>query len=83
MREIIELIWIDAESDDVWRDIAEHESSELAKISTVGYLLNESDKVIRIAQNIDQTNGKTSMVITIPKAWIVSRKVIRKAKKVN
>lgn len=83
MKDIIALEWIDAESDDAWRDIAEHESSDLARIESVGFLLSENEKVIRLAQNIDQTNGKASMVITIPRAWIVSRKVVKRGAKVN
>ena len=81
MKDIIEIQWVDAESDDVWRDIAEHEASDLAKITTVGYLLSENEKIIRLAQNIDETNNKTSMVMSIPKAWILSRRVVRRGKK--
>lgn len=83
MKDIIEIQWVDAESDDVWRDIAEHEASDLAKIRTVGYLLSENEKIIRLAQNIDETNNKTSMVMSIPKAWILSRRVVRRGKKAN
>jgi hypothetical protein len=83
MNAILELTWIDAESDDAWRDIDEHKSSDLARIHTIGWLLSEDERMIRLAQNIDATNGKASMVMTIPKAWIVSRKVVKRGKKVD
>ncbi len=67
--------WLDAQSHDEWMDFEELEDG-LPEIHTVGFLVSETKNMITLMQNYDETNGKLSMVMQIPKAWMMEMKMI-------
>lgn len=69
---LIEVIWDDASTDNGWEPVPEELKAEL--VTTVGFLVRETDKHLLIANSYDpnHTNGR----IQIPVGMIVSRKVI-------
>lgn len=69
---LIEVIWDDASTDNGWEPVPTELTPEL--VTTVGFLVRETDKHLLIANSYDpnHTNGR----IQIPVGMIVSRKVI-------
>lgn len=67
---IVEVYWQDAQSQDGWVSIEEAVNDSLPMIRTVGYLLKETKELIVVTMQLDTKNDKTSMVMTIPRAWI-------------
>ena len=66
---VVRVVWYDAESSDDWQDV-EGINRTVRPIRTVGYLIEETDDHIVVAQNHDPHNGKISMIMTIPNVWI-------------
>lgn len=69
---LIEVIWDDASTDNGWDAVPETLSPEL--VTTVGFLVRETDAHLLIANSYDpnHTNGR----IQIPKGMVISRKVL-------
>ena len=69
---LVEVIWDDASTDNGWEPVPTELQAEL--VTTVGFLVRETDKHLLIANSYDpnHTNGR----IQIPVGMIVSRKVI-------
>lgn len=69
---LIEVIWDDASTDNGWEAVPESLVPEL--VTTVGFLVRETDKHLLIASSYDpnHTNGR----IQIPLGMVVSRKVL-------
>ena len=69
---LIEVIWDDASTDNGWEPVPDELKAEL--VTTVGFLVRETDKHLLIANSYDpnHTNGR----IQIPVGMIVSRKVL-------
>ena len=69
---LIEVIWDDASTDNGWEPVPDELKAEL--VTTVGFLVRETDKHLLIANSYDpnHTNGR----IQIPVGMIVSRRVI-------
>ena len=68
---IVQVIWIDAESSDMWEDIEDIKRS-CKPIRTVGYLIEDEEEHISVAMQLDLENKNCSMVMTIPNFWIES-----------
>lgn len=77
MKKPIYVVWRDAVSHDAWEALHEAKTGDLATIHTLGFLIDETDELIRVALNFDDSNENVSQVIAIPKAWIKSRRFIR------
>ncbi len=68
--------WKDAEDCNEWEDINEIPNS-LPLIKEVGWLIKENKECIIICRDYDDKNQKVAGRITIPKAWIKKRKIIK------
>lgn len=66
------IIWNDACSTDDWLAIDEAKKSTLARIHTLGFIVNQTDDNLIVALNHDISNNSVSQFITIPKPWILS-----------
>ncbi len=62
--------WLDAAQHVGWHDSAEELSP--AEIRSVGYLVYQDKKTIRLAQSVTRDGG-VGDVLVIPRAWIVRR----------
>lgn len=72
---MVVVIWVDAESNDLWEDIddLDHKPKE---IITLGHMMKDDDDSILVAMNLDPENESVSMTMTIPTQFIVSLKII-------
>lgn len=68
---LVKVTWIDACSSEAWVDPTETDF-ECPTISTVGFLIEESEQHIVLAMNYDQQNKNVSMTMSIPNFWIES-----------
>ena len=66
---MVKITWVDAVSADDWEDTA-HIAKSCPEITTLGYLIFENDEVLSVAMQLDPTNEKHSMSMTIPNFWI-------------
>lgn len=66
---IIQLTWIDSCAQSEWSD---DPSFKVAEVCSVGFLLDDNDKHITIAQSRDQ-EGKSAERLTVPKVCVVRR----------
>jgi len=66
---IVKVTWIDAESSDEWEDIVGPKRA-CKQITTVGFLIEDSDHGLALAMQIDPFNEKCSMVMTLPNHWV-------------
>jgi hypothetical protein len=73
---IIYIEWNDALSVEGWVNKTEM-IGELALIKSVGFLVKESDEIITICVNFDETNDNYSCIMNIPKKWIKTKKIIK------
>lgn len=71
-RKIIYVEWIDAVAHSDWDS---PEKLHIDKCQAVGFLVAEEDEFIGIAATV--SGDKCNAVITIPKAWIRKRKILR------
>jgi len=73
--------WIDSQSDDGWQFYKERTSVSPMIVYTIGFLIFENKKSIRIAtslaQNSDKTNKQFNGTIIIPKSAIREKKIIK------
>lgn len=71
---VVEVTWVDACLESGWSKINPHPKPEVCH--TVGYVVGETPDLLSLAGTVsdDEANG----VMTIPKAWIRKRRVIRK-----
>jgi hypothetical protein len=81
-RALLYLEWIDSASSDGWQPLAGYEHGPIY-IQSVGWLIHEDDAVVTLASNIGrQANGNDPNQacgwISIPKAAITQRRVMRK-----
>ena len=74
---LVEVTWDDAESDDGWDEPPA--KLEPAIVTTVGFLIKETDAHILIASTYD--GNHTNARIQIPKSIIVKQKIIATTKK--
>ena len=74
---ILLIVWEDAVSDNGWQ--LKEEVSETHTCSSIGVLIKETDKYVVLGGSWSDENGEleTNNRITIPKGWIVSRKVVK------
>lgn len=82
MKKKIYLIkWIDSQSDDGWTFYRERKSIHPMIMKTIGFLIYESKRLIRIALSVGQNSNKTNKqfngTITIPRCSILRIKRIR------
>lgn len=70
---LVELVWDDAQADPSWTDPKDM-LPQPALVTTVGFLVKESDAYVVIASTYEDTDVVATM--QIPKGMIVSRKVI-------
>jgi len=70
--------WLDSQSDDGWMFHKERKSIHPMIIRTIGFLIYENKKLVRIALSIGQNSNKTNKqfngTIIIPKCCILKRK---------
>lgn len=73
-KQLVHIVWVDACTDDCYMDIDDIEM-KLSKISTVGFIMNETPEIICVAQSIFIEDGvkQCSARSFIPKNCIVSR----------
>ena len=73
--------WIDSQSDDGWTFYRERKYIYPFIARTMGFLIYENKKLIRIAltigQNTNKTNKQFNGTITIPKCSILKMKKIK------
>jgi hypothetical protein len=69
---IVIVRWVDAHVDGSWE---QETDGKLADVTTVGFLVKETDESLVIASTVSPPMHNCR--ITIPKAWIKERKVIK------
>ena len=71
--ELLRVEWVDARSEDGWTEQKDVEP-RLARISTLGYCVKETDEVLCLAASLDDLTGQVSGLMFIPKQCIVARR---------
>ena len=71
MREL-RVRWVDARSQDGWTEQRDVES-RVARITTLGHCVKETDEVLCVAASVDDVTGQVSGIMFIPKQCILSR----------
>ncbi len=69
----IRVRWVDSRYQDGWIEQEDIEP-KIAKISTLGYIVKETDEVLCIASSIHEASRQVSGTMCIPKVCIFSRK---------
>lgn len=64
--------WLDARSDSCWQD-PEKLNETLAEITTVGFLIKETDEILIMADSIDSSTGNVSEITYIPAKCVQSQ----------
>lgn len=74
--DLIEVEWIDAQTETGWEDLEDHTLNEKElHVRSVGYMLYNTPVCIVLAQTIDLTeNPSFNGTITIPKVSILQKK---------
>jgi hypothetical protein len=74
---IIRVQWTDAVSSQGWESMSK--SYTPVNCHSAGFLIEETDKHITVAATWgeDDDGSESNNRITIPKAWIINRKVLR------
>lgn len=67
----VEVYWVDAQSDDDWRDIESVVEDLAPVIRTLGYVTAQEEGHISVSQNMDDENGMVSNTMLIPTGMIV------------
>jgi len=72
------LLWIDSQSDNGWIPYKERKYYHPMIVETIGFIIHENKKLIRIALNIakntDGSNKQFCQTMIIPKVAILKRK---------
>jgi hypothetical protein len=73
----VRIHWLDARSEDGW---IEQEELDIcaAKITTIGYLIDETEEVVCIANSKEEKTSQLSGIIIIPKVCILTQQNIGK-----
>lgn len=74
MKKII-VTWVDARTDDGWTS-PEDLDHRLAMITTLGFLVRETDDVLCVASSRDKRTGQLSGIMYIPVVCILERREI-------
>ncbi len=72
---LVEVRWLDAQTSHGWEDQTEVDS-EVPVVTTVGFLLKETEESIVIASSVGQDKTHNSR-ITIPTGMIKDRRILR------
>lgn len=79
--------WIDSASEDGWRSMRRMEDPRTVPCMTVGWVVAESDEALTVfgtwAPETESTTEQVCSGMTIPKAAILSRTVVRLPKAVT
>jgi hypothetical protein len=67
--------WLDARSDDGWTEQTDLDM-RVAKITTLGFVVQETEEVLCIAASLDERTGQVSGIMYIPKQCVLSRRSI-------
>lgn len=71
---VVSIEWLDAAATAGWHT---KDSMSLMTITSVGWLAREDKEKITVAASYDKQNDYYGCSITIPKAWIKKRKVLK------
>lgn len=71
---ILEVTWTDAVGADEWEDQKSVKNTQLARITSVGYLVAEDEKKLTLTLSIDHTHENYGAYLVIPKVNIVKKK---------
>ncbi len=71
----VKVCWLDARSDDGWTEQADLDM-RVARITTLGHLVQETTEVLCVAGSKDERTGQLSGVMFIPQVCVLSRQVI-------
>lgn len=76
---VVEVLWFDSATSQGWGPLDDHnrESDHLRYVRTVGYLILEDDKVIRLAHGYAQDADSLHDVTTIPLTQVQERRYLR------
>lgn len=75
---LVMIEWVDHASEDAWQVVEDAKNDTKAHaIRTVGWLINETDKVYNVVQCV-ATDNDVSMRMIILKAAVLDYKVLRK-----
>ena len=69
--------WQDAVSHDEWEEMEEAKNLDPHTIITLGFLVDENDDRLIVGLNWDEERDAVAQTISIPKAWILSRRFIK------
>ena len=73
--EQIRVYWVDARSEEGWVEQKDVEPV-LARITTLGFCVHETEEVLCVAGSVDDVTGQVSSLTFIPQQCIRSRVVI-------
>jgi hypothetical protein len=73
--QIVQIEWMDAFSEDGWKDISLLQAKEkTALCNTVGYLVLETDEFYHVANTVSV--NEVACTMAIPKGMVISLKVL-------
>lgn len=72
----IEVEWNDAYLDPGWKGLDRYTESRLRPSFTMGYLISDSEKDIRVVQSITPHEGTATEGMIIPKAMVINIRVL-------
>lgn len=75
---IVHVLWRDANGWSGWHESSEVERFGIATVSTVGALVYDDDKVVKLAGSVAWGNAHFGDLTVIPRGWIKSMKRIGK-----
>jgi hypothetical protein len=68
---MVRVVWCDAVDCTDWVELTDVDH-KCATITSLGYLINNDDRGITLAMNLDPDDEKVSMTLVIPNHWIIS-----------
>lgn len=82
-QQLVRLEWLDSEVSSGWSDGADFETVKLRRVTSVGWVIAETDDALVLAAHIqlekDGTLDVVSDAMTIPKVAIVNLRKLREA----
>lgn len=71
---VVLIEWVDTSTTSGW--ISRHEGSNVERVSSIGFLVHEDERVVKIAGSL-ANSGNMADVTTIPKVLITKRKTLQ------
>jgi len=66
----VQVDWVDAATNNSWRDTKSLDASETIEIRTLGYLLRSTPKELVVAQSRHEDNYRIGGTLAIPRACV-------------